>query len=45
LEELLLLGWKEKIKALKSHKHERELEGENKFFFAQPGAPSVISKL
>jgi hypothetical protein len=45
LEEFLLLGWKEKIKALKNHKHEREPDGDNKFFFAQLGAPFVISKL
>jgi hypothetical protein len=45
LEEFLLLGWKEKIKALKNHEHEREPEGDNKCFFAQPGAPFVISKL
>jgi hypothetical protein len=45
LEEFLLLGWKEKIKALKNHEHEREPEGDNTFFFAQRGAPFVISKL
>jgi hypothetical protein len=45
LEEILLIGWKEKIKALKSHKQEREPEGDNKFFFAQPEAPFVISEL
>jgi hypothetical protein len=39
LEEFLLLGWKEKIKPLKNDKHEREPEGDNKFFFAQLGAP------
>jgi hypothetical protein len=45
LEEFLLLGWKEKIKALKNHENEREPEGDNRFFFAQSGAPFVISKL
>jgi hypothetical protein len=45
LEEFLLLVWKEKIKAAKNHEHEREPEGDNKFFFAQPGAPSMMSKL
>jgi hypothetical protein len=45
LEEFLLLGWKEKVKPLKNHEHERESEGDNKFFFAHPGAPFVISKL
>ena len=45
LEEFLLLGWKEKIKALKNHENEREPEGDTRFFFAQSGAPFVISKL
>jgi hypothetical protein len=33
LEQFLLLGWKEKIKALKNHEHKREPDGDNKFFF------------
>ena len=45
LEEFLLIGWKEKIKALKNHENEREPEGDNRFFFAQSGAPFVISKV
>jgi hypothetical protein len=45
LEEILLFGWKEKIKALKNHSQERKPEGDNKFFSAQSGAPFVISKL
>jgi hypothetical protein len=45
LEEFLLLGWKEKIKAFKNHEHEREPEGDNKCFFTQSAAPFVISKL
>jgi hypothetical protein len=45
LEEFLLLGWKEKIKAVKNHEHEKEPGGGIKFFFAQLGAPFVISKL
>ncbi len=45
LEEFLLLGWKEKIKALKNDENEREPEGDTRFFFAQSGAPFVISKL
>jgi hypothetical protein len=40
-----LLGWKEKKKALKNHEHEREADGDIKFFFTQPGAPFVILKL
>ncbi len=42
LEEFLLLGWKEKIKALKNHEDQREPEGD---FFAQLGAPFLLSKL
>jgi hypothetical protein len=47
LEEFLLFGWKEKIKALKNHEHEREPSeaDNNKFFFAQLGAQFVILKL
>jgi hypothetical protein len=45
LQEFILLCWKEKIKALKNHENEREPEGDNMIFFAQPGAPFVISKL
>ena len=45
LEEFLLLGWKEKIKALKNHEQQREAEGDNKYFFAQSEAVVMISKL
>ncbi len=45
LEEFLLLGWKEKIKALKHHEEQREPVGDKKYFFAQSEAPFVILKL
>ena len=45
LEEFLLLGWKDKIKALKKHEEQREPKGDKKYFFAQSDAPFIIAKV
>jgi hypothetical protein len=42
LEEFLLPGWKEKIKALKNHKHEREEpEGDKQQVFLRTAGSTI----
>jgi hypothetical protein len=45
LEEFLLVGWKDKIKALKKHEEQRDPTGDKRFFYTQSVAPFLISKL
>jgi hypothetical protein len=44
LDNVLLVRWTVKIKALKQHEQQRDPTGDPKYFFAQSGALFVISK-
>jgi hypothetical protein len=45
LQDVLLVRWKDKIRALKNHEQQRDPAGDNKFFFPQSEALFIISKL
>jgi hypothetical protein len=45
LQEVILVRWKKKIKALKNHEQQRDPSGGNEFFFAQSEALFILSKL
>jgi hypothetical protein len=45
LQNIILVCWKDKIKALKNHEQQTDPSGGNKFFFTQSEALFIISKL